>query len=164
MALKVNDLHKFREQFSNKNIGVAFSCWDLLHAGHNLFLADSKNQCDILCVGLQTDPTLDRPEKNKPIQSLDEREIQIKSCRYVDYYFVYSTERTLIDSLVELKPDVRFLGDDYVGKKFTGNNLPIRIVFHPRSVHTYSTTGLRKHIYQMELNKQLVTQDPTKID
>jgi glycerol-3-phosphate cytidylyltransferase len=153
MALRIDNLQQFRKNNRNKKIGVTFSCWDLLHAGHNLFLADSKNQCDILCVGLQTDPTLDRPEKNKPIQTLDEREIQIKSCRYVDYYFVYSTEQTLLDTLSDLKPDVRFLGDDYVGKKYTGDHMMIPVVFHPRSVHTYSTTGLRKHIYQMELNK-----------
>jgi glycerol-3-phosphate cytidylyltransferase len=152
MAL-ITSLVELRQKYPDSKIGVTFSCWDLLHAGHNLFLEDSKNQCDILCVGLQTDPTLDRPEKNKPIQSLEERTIQIRSCRYVDYYFVYSTEKSLYDSIVELKPDVRFLGDDYVGKKFTGDNLGIKIVFHPRSNHTYSTTNLRKTIYNRELNK-----------
>ena len=152
MAL-ITSLVELRLKYPDSKIGVTFSCWDLLHAGHNLFLEDSKNQCDILCVGLQTDPTLDRPEKNKPIQSLEERTIQIRSCRYIDYYFVYSTEKSLYDSIVELKPDVRFLGDDYVGKKFTGDNLGIKIVFHPRSNHTYSTTNLRKTIYNRELNK-----------
>ena len=152
MAL-IASLEQFRKDNSDKKIGVTFSCWDLLHAGHNIFLDDSKNQCDILCVGLQTDPTLDRPEKNKPIQSLEERTIQIRSCRYVDYYFIYSTEKSLYDSIVELKPDVRFLGDDYVGKRFTGDDLGITIVYHPRSNHTYSTTNLRKTIYNRELEK-----------
>jgi len=157
MAVKidVDDLSKFRKTEINKHIGVTFSCWDLLHAGHQLFLADSKNNCDILCVGLQTDPTIDRPEKNKPIQSLDEREIQLKSCRYVDYYFIYDTEQSLYDSLLMLEPNVRFLGDDYVGKKFTGSDLPIQIFFHPRSKHTYSTTNLRKLIYERELVKSI---------
>ena len=154
MAEFVSDLVKFRNDFSNIKIGVTFSCWDLLHAGHNIFLADCKKQCDILCVGLQTDPTIDRPEKNRPIQSLEEREIQIKSCRYIDYYFIYSTEESLYNSLVVLKPNVRFLGDDYVGKKFTGDVLPIEIVFHPRSNHTYSTTNLRLKIHQAELKKK----------
>jgi glycerol-3-phosphate cytidylyltransferase len=150
---KIIDLEKFRVDNKDKIIGCTFSCWDLLHAGHNLFLKDAKSQCDILCVGLQTDPTIDRPEKNKPIQSLEEREIQVQSCRWVDYYFIYDTEKSLYDSIVNLKPDVRFLGDDYVGKKFTGSDLPVKIVFHHRSVHEYSTTNLRKKISMRELEK-----------
>ncbi len=150
---QIVNLAEFRELNKNKIIGTTFSCWDLLHAGHNIFLKDAKSNCDILCVGLQTDPTIDRPEKNKPIQSLEEREIQIQSCRYVDYYFIYDTEKSLYESIKQLQPDVRFLGDDYVGKKFTGDDLPVKIVFHPRSAHEYSSTNLRKRIYQMELNK-----------
>uniref|UniRef100_A0A6C0IHF2 Cytidyltransferase-like domain-containing protein n=1 Tax=viral metagenome TaxID=1070528 RepID=A0A6C0IHF2_9ZZZZ len=151
--ISINELSTFRNININKSIGVTFSCWDLLHAGHQLFLSDSKDNCDILCVGLQTDPTLDRPEKNYPIQSLEEREIQLKSSRYVDYYFVYDTEQSLYDILLALDPNIRFLGDDYVGKKFTGSDLPIEIFFHPRSNHTYSTTNLRKIIYLKELAK-----------
>jgi glycerol-3-phosphate cytidylyltransferase len=154
-TMLIHDLANFREININKNIGVTFSCWDLLHAGHNLFLEDSKKKCDILCVGLQVDPTLDRPEKNKPIQSLKEREIQIRSCRYVDYYFIYTTEQSLLDCLTSLQPDIRFLGDDYAGKRYTGDNLPIKIMFHPRSVHTYSTSNLRKKIYEEEYQKYI---------
>ena len=153
MAQLISDLSQFRNNNTYIKIGVTFSCWDLLHAGHNLFLEDCKNQCDILCVGLQTDPTIDRPEKNKPIQSLEEREIQIKSCKYVDYYFIYSTEETLYNSLCNIKPDVRFLGDDYINKTFTGSDLNIPIIYHKRSSHTFSTTNLRKKIYMMELEK-----------
>lgn len=138
----------------DKTIGVTFSCWDMLHAGHNIFLKDCKSKCDILCVGLQTDPTLDRPDKNKPIQSLNEREIQIQSCRYVDYYFIYDTEKTLYESIVKLRPDVRFLGDDYIGKKFTGDDLAVPVVYHKRSVHTYSTTNLRNLVYEREVQKR----------
>jgi glycerol-3-phosphate cytidylyltransferase len=152
MAIFIEDLAKFRLDNNNK-IGCTFSCWDLLHAGHNIFLKDCKERCDILCVGLQTDPTIDRPEKNKPIQSLEERTIQIKSCRYVDYYFIYSSEKTLYDSLVSLKPDIRFLGNDYTNKKYTGDDLNISIYYHPRSDHNYSTTNLRKTIYDRELEK-----------
>jgi glycerol-3-phosphate cytidylyltransferase len=155
VKIDINELSNFRNTNISKKLGVTFSCWDLLHAGHQLFLADSKNNCDILCVGLQTDPTIDRPEKNKPIQSLAEREIQLKSCRYVDYYFIYDTEESLYNSLLSLEPNVRFLGDDYVGKKFTGSDLPIEIFFHPRSTHTYSTTNLRNIIYERELNKRI---------
>jgi glycerol-3-phosphate cytidylyltransferase len=154
MAQLVTDLEKFRQENINKTIGCTFSCWDLLHAGHSIFLDDCKANCDILCVGLQTDPTIDRPEKNKPIQSLKEREIQIKSCRYVDYYFIYSTEASLYDSIVKLKPNIRFLGNDYVGKKFTGDDLDVQIYYHPRCKHNYSTTNLRKEIFNRELEKQ----------
>ena len=156
MAVKIdiNDLSKFRNNNCNKFIGVTFSCWDLLHAGHHLFLADSRNNCDLLCVGLQTDPTIDRPEKNQPIQTLSEREIQLKSCRYVDYYFIYDTEQSLYNSLVSLEPSVRFLGDDYIGKLFTGDDLEVPIVYHPRSNHSFSTTNLRKIIYEREVEKR----------
>jgi glycerol-3-phosphate cytidylyltransferase len=138
---------------NGKKIGFTCSCWDLLHAGHNMFLKDCKENCDILIVGLQTDPTIDRPEKNKPIQSFEEREIQVQSCRWVDYYFIYDTEKSLYDSIKDLQPDIRFLGDDYVGKKFTGNDLDIEIHYHKRSNHTYSTSNLRKIIYEREKSK-----------
>ena len=153
VKLEMNDLSLFRNVNSEKKIGVTFSCWDLLHAGHHLFLADSRNNCDILCVGLQTDPTIDRPEKNKPIQTLEEREIQLKNCRAVDFYFIYDTEQSLLNTLSALMPDIRFLGDDYVGKKFTGSDLPIKIFYHPRSNHSFSSTALRKRIYNAEVNK-----------
>ena len=153
ILLDVKELNKFRQNNMDKVIGVTFSCWDLLHAGHNIFLSDAKEQCDILCVGLQTDPTIDRPSKNKPVQSLEEREIQIRSCRYVDYYFIYDTEQVLLESLKFLTPDIRFLGDDYIGKRFTGDELPVKITYHRRSSHSYSSTNLRQQIYQAEHRK-----------
>lgn len=145
------------EYIKGKTIGATFSCWDLLHAGHNLFLKEARENCDILVVGLQTDPTIDRPEKNKPIQTLTEREIQIQSCRWVDYYFIYDTEQDLYNKIKKLNPSIRFLGDDYVGKKFTGCDLPITLFFHKRTEHNYSSTNLRKNIYKREsemLNNQ----------
>jgi glycerol-3-phosphate cytidylyltransferase len=151
--INIKNLSNFREVFKNKKIGTTFSCWDLLHAGHHIFLEDAKKQCDILIVGLQTDPTIDRPEKNKPIQTLEEREIQIKSNRYVDFYFIYDIEDNLYQSLKDLNPNIRFLGDDYIDKKFTGCDLPIKIIFHPRSEHSFSSTNLRKRIYVAELEK-----------
>ena len=153
MAQKIINLEEFKKNNADKIIGSTFSCWDLLHAGHNLFLEDCKKQCDILCVGLQTDPTIDRPEKNKPIQTLEEREIQVRSCRYIDYYFIYDTEQSLYDSIKKLSPNIRFLGDDYLGKKFTGDDLPVEIRYHQRSAHTYSTTNLRKIISEREILK-----------
>lgn len=150
IRLTVEELSKFKVQNSDKKIGFTCSCWDLMHAGHQIFLRDAYINCDIVIVGLQTDPTIDRPEKNKPIQSFEERQIQIESCRWIDYYFEYSTEKSLYDSLKTLMPNIRFLGDDYIGKKFTGDDLEIEIYFHKRSEHNFSTTNLRKIIYEKE--------------
>jgi glycerol-3-phosphate cytidylyltransferase len=154
IRLSFEELKSLKTKYPDKKIGFTCSCWDLLHAGHNLFLLDSYNNCDILVVGLQTDPTIDRPEKNKPIQSFKERQIQIESCRWVSYYFEYSTEKSLYDSMCELRPDIRFLGDDYIGKKYTGDDLNIEVFYHERSSHNYSTTNLRKLIYEREKEKQ----------
>ena len=126
-------------------IGFTCSCFDLLHAGHILMLKDAKSQCDELIVGLQTDPTLDRPEKNKPIQSLRERKIQLEAVKYVDDIFVYDTEEDLRDLLKLVKPDVRILGSDYEGKSFTGDDLDIPIYYHERN-HNYSSSDLRQKI------------------
>ena len=127
-------------------IGFTCSCFDLLHAGHILMLKDSKEQCDKLIVGLQTDPSIDRPlTKNKPIQSLRERKIQLEAVRYVDDIFVYETESDLVDLLKLVKPDVRILGSDYKDKSFTGDDLNIPIYYHERN-HNYSSTNIRKKL------------------
>jgi glycerol-3-phosphate cytidylyltransferase len=104
------------------NIGITFSTFDLLHAGHIAMLAEAKNHCDYLIAGLQTDPTIDRPDtKNKPIQSIVERQIQLAACRYVDEVVVYQTEQDLVDLLLILPLNVRILGVEYEGKRFTGD-------------------------------------------
>ena len=109
-------------------------------------LKDAKEQCDHLIAGLQTDPTLDRPKaKNKPIQSLYERKIQLEAVKYVDKIIVYETEKDLYNLLVKLRPDVRILGSEYKGKSFTGDDLNIRINYHNRN-HNFSSTNLRKKI------------------
>jgi len=109
-------------------------------------LKDAKSQCDKLIVGLQTDPTLDRPEKNKPIQSLEERKIQLEAVKYIDDIFVYDTEDSLMDLLKLVKPDIRILGSDYEdGRYFTGVELDIPIYYHKRN-HSYSTSSLREKI------------------
>ena len=127
-------------------IGFTCSCFDLLHAGHILMLKDAKKQCDKLIVGLQTDPTIDRPEKNKPIQSLEERRIQLEAVKYVDEIREYSTEAELRDMLVEIWPDVRILGSDYLTKNdFTGCSYNIPIYYHERN-HDYSSSSLREKI------------------
>ena len=134
-------------------IGFTCSSFDLLHAGHILMLKDAKEQCDKLIVGLQTDPSIDRPlTKNTPIQTLEERKIQLEAVRYIDDIHVYDTEDSLIDLLKLVKPDIRILGSDYEGKPFTGDFLNIPIHFHERD-HDYSSTNLRKMIYNRESTK-----------
>ena len=131
-------------------IGFTCSCFDLLHAGHILMLQDAKRQCDKLIVGLQTDPTIDRPDtKNKPIQSFEERKIQLEAVKYVDEVFIYDTEEELYKKLLFINPDVRILGSDYIGKSFTGDDLDIEIYYHERN-HNYSTTNLRGKIVEYE--------------
>ena len=135
----------------NKNhiIGFTCSCFDLLHAGHILMLKDAKDQCDYLIVGLQTDPTIDRPQKNKPIQSLEERKIQLEAVKYIDEIIIYNTEDELYSLLQKINPDIRILGTDYKEKSFTGDDLNIKIYYHERK-HDFSTTNLRNKIISTE--------------
>ena len=136
-------------------IGFTCSAFDLFHAGHVIMLEDSKKQCDVLVVGIQADPTIDRPvDKNTPIQSYKDRNIMISSCKYVDELVSYTTENDLHNILTELKPNVRILGSDWKDKKYTGYEImDIRIYWHNRSGHNRSTTQLRKDVYQAELKK-----------
>ena len=137
-----------------KKIGFTCSCFDLLHAGHVKMLEDAKSQCDHLIVGLQTDPTIDRPLiKNKPIQALEERQIMISGIRFVDEVVLYETEDDLYSYLKKNKPDVRILGSDYKEENFTGKDLDIPIYYHKRD-HNWSTTSLREKVYESELQKK----------
>ena len=134
-------------------IGFTCSCFDLLHAGHLIMLKDAKSKCDKLIVGLQTDPTIDRKDKNKPIQSLEERKIQLEAVKYIDEIFIYDTEEDLYKKLLEINPDVRILGSDYIDKSFTGDDLDIPIYYHERK-HNYSTTNLRGKIVSEHLHRE----------
>lgn len=140
-----------------KKIGITFSTFDLLHAGHIAMLAEAKNHCDYLIAGLQTDPTIDRPDtKNKPVQSIVERQIQLAACRFVDEVVVYSTEQDLIDLLLILPVDVRILGVEYERNEFTGKvegmKKGIEHVFNSRD-HSFSSSNLRKRVAEAENNK-----------
>ena len=115
-------------------------------------LEEAKQQCDYLIVGLQTDPTLDRPEKNKPVQTVYERYVQLKGCKYVDEIIPYSTEEDLLNLLTTLKYDVRILGEEYRLKSFTGKYLDKEYYYNTRP-HTYSSTELRKRIESSESTK-----------
>jgi glycerol-3-phosphate cytidylyltransferase len=130
----------------SERVGIIASCFDLFHAGHILALYEAKENCDRLVVALQSDPTLDRPEKNKPIQGMFERFIQVESCKYVDQVIPYDTENDLYNLLAGYDWDVRFLGDDYRGRTdFTGSDLDIPIYYCSRK-HNYSSSGLRTQI------------------
>lgn len=126
-------------------IGFTCSCFDLFHAGHVMMLREAKEQCDYLIVGLQTDPTIDRPQKNKPIQSITERYIQLDGCKYVDEIVLYATEKDLIDVLKTYLIDVRILGQEYITKDFTGKELDMEYYFNRRD-HGFSTSELRERI------------------
>lgn len=128
-----------------KIIGFTCGAFDLTHAGHYLMFAEVKKKCDILIVGLQTDPSIDRKYKNKPIQTVKERLIQLKACKYIDKVVIYKKEKDLLNLLKNLKPDIRFLGSDWKNKKFTGKELPIKVVYNNRK-HNYSSSLLRKKI------------------
>ena len=144
-----------------KKIGITFSTFDMLHAGHIAMLSEAKNYCDYLICGLQTDPTIDRPDtKNRPVQSIVERQIQLAACRYVDEVVVYQTEQDLVDLLLILPLDVRILGVEYEGQRFSGDEAcydrNIAIVFNGRD-HSFSSSSLRKRVAAAESFKILST-------
>tara|TARA_E500000331_G_C17256325_1_gene713230 strand:+ start:1732 stop:2154 length:423 start_codon:yes stop_codon:yes gene_type:complete len=137
-----------------KKYKTGFTCgaFDMLHAGHALMLKECKDHCDYLIVGLQRDPNIDRPDKNKPVQSYDERDIMLKSIRWVDEVVYYDTEDDLSDLLRILSIDVRIIGADWKGKEFTGHELGIPVVFNSRD-HGYSTSDLRHRVFIAESSK-----------
>jgi len=142
-------------------VGFTCSTFDLFHAGHLLMLEEAKKQCDYLIVGLQTDPTLDRPnEKNKPVQSVFERFIQVEACKYVDKVIPYATEKELKDILLSYPIDVRILGEEYMQKDFTGVELGMELYFNKRR-HSFSTTELRQRVVTAETEKVLKNGNPT---
>ena len=133
-----------------KKIGITFSTFDMLHAGHIAMLAEAKNHCDYLIAALQTDPTIDRPDtKNPPVQSIVERQIQLSTNRNVDEVVVYQTEKDLEDLLLILPVDVRILGVEYADKEFTGKKIcadrGIACIFNKRD-HSFSSSSLRKRV------------------
>ena len=152
-----NHIRKLKED--GKKIGITFSTFDMLHAGHIAMLAEAKNHCDYLIAGLQTDPTIDRPDtKNHPVQSIVERQIQLAACRYVDEVVVYQTEQDLIDLLLILPIDVRVLGVEYQDKPYSGEEegytRGIRPIFNKRD-HSFSSSGLRSRVVEAESLKIL---------
>ena len=135
-------------------IGFNCSSFDLFHAGHVTMLKMEKNLCDYLIVALQVDPTIDRPGiKNKPIQSVYERYVQVQGCRYVDEILVYETEEDLLNMIKTQRMDIRFLSEEYKDRDFTGKQYcidnDIEIHYHKRQ-HKYSSTELRNRVHSLE--------------
>jgi len=144
---------------TNKRVGFTCSTFDLLHAGHILMLAEAKTKCDHLIVAVQTDPTIDRPDtKNKPVQSIIERFVQLSAVKYVDDIIVYQTERDLEDMLMILPINVRIVGEEYKDKPLTGRDIcekrGIEIYYNSRT-HRFSSSELRHRTYQSEMTKKV---------
>jgi glycerol-3-phosphate cytidylyltransferase len=147
------------DDMTNKRVGFTCSTFDLLHAGHILMLAEAKTKCDHLIVAVQTDPTIDRPDtKNKPVQSIVERFVQLSAVKYVDDIIVYQTERDLEDMLMILPITVRIVGEEYKDKPLTGRDIceqrGIEIYYNSRT-HRFSSSELRQRTYQSEMTKKV---------
>ncbi len=137
-----------------KKVGITASAFDLCHAGHMLMFKEAKTVCDYLIAALQDDPSQTDASyrgkaKNAPIMSLEERRIILEGIRYIDEIVTYQSEEDLYKLLADLKPDIRIIGEDWKGKKYTGWDLPIEMYFNSRS-HSYSSTELRRRIYEAE--------------
>ena len=141
---------------NKKIIGITFSTFDLFHAGHVKMLEEAKSKCDYLIVGLQLDPSIDRPTKNKPTQSIIERYVQLRACKYIDEVIPYVTEEDLIDVLSSFKIDLRIIGEEYKNINFTGKDYctkkGIEIYYNKRE-HRFSSTALRKQVSESENKK-----------
>ncbi len=132
-----------------RHIGFTCGAFDLMHAGHVEMLKEAKEVCQHLVVGVQEDPSIDRKEKNAPVQSYKERVTMVESCKYVDEVVLYKTEKELYDLIRDLNPDIRILGSDWCGKQFTGYDLDIEVYYNRRE-HGYSTSELRNRVYLAE--------------
>lgn len=137
-------------------IGFTASAFDLLHAGHVLMLEEAKSVCDYLIVGLQLDPTVDRATKNKPVQTVVERYIQLNACKYVDEIIPYVSERDLEDILASIDISIRILGEEYKDQDFTGRDIckkrGIELHFNKRD-HHFSSSDLRLRVVKAEHEK-----------
>ena len=140
----------------NQKFGITFSTFDLFHAGHVKMIEEAKRQCDYLIVGLQLDPSLERPEKNSPSQSIIERYIQLRGSKHIDEVVPYVTEQDLEDILRSFKIDVRIIGEEYRDKDFTGKDYceskGIELYYNSRD-HRFSSSSLRNQVKNAELKK-----------
>ena len=140
----LNKLNQLKNE--GKKIGFTCSTFDLLHAGHIAMLSEAKSKCDYLVVGLLTDPTNDREFKNKPIQSMFERWVQLQAIEYVDMIVPFESEQDLEDMLLTLLPNIRIVGEEYRDKDHTGKNIEEIEIFYNKRRHSFSSSELRKRI------------------
>ena len=133
--------------------GITFGAFDLFHAGHVLMLEEAKTVCDYLIVCIQSDPSLDREEKNKPVQSIIEREIQVSGCRFVDEVIIYDTEADLLNIIDQVDWDVRILGEEYKDKDFTGRDQTLERCHFNKRPHTFSSSELRERVSKEHFKK-----------
>ena len=133
--------------------GITFGAFDLFHAGHVLMLEEAKTVCDYLIVCIQSDPSLDREEKNKPVQSIIEREIQVSGCRFVDEVIIYDTEVDLLDIIDQVDWDVRIIGEEYKDKDFTGRDQTLERCHFNKRPHTFSSSELRERVSKEHFKK-----------
>ena len=142
----------------DKIVGITFSTFDLLHAGHIGMLREAKDNCEYLICGLQVDPSLDRPEKNKPVQTLVERYAQLNAVKFVDEIVPYQSEQDVNDILQLFDLDIRFLGEEYRENEFTGKDIcrkrGIQLLFNKRD-HRFSSSDLRKRVAERENNANI---------
>ena len=153
-------MKKEKESMSKTGkVGITFSTWDLLHPGHIGMLREAKEHCDYLIVGLQTDPTIDRPDtKNPPVQTLVERYAQLNAIKFIDEIVPYQTEQDVVDILELFQIDIRFLGEEYREKEFTGKDVcrkrGIELHFNKRD-HRFSSSDLRRRVAEAQGKKAL---------
>jgi glycerol-3-phosphate cytidylyltransferase len=152
--LSAGDAQRKVETKTGVKTGFTCGAFDLLHVGHAQMLEECKTVCDYLIVGVQSDPTIDRPEKNKPIQSLSERVGMVRAIRWVDEVVTYDTEEELLEILHSRPVDVRIMGADWRGRNYTGEGLPIEVYFNSRG-HSYSTSELRQRVFIAVLEKRI---------
>ena len=133
-------------------IGITLSTFDLLHAGHIAMLREAKSVCDYLICGLQVDPSCDRIEKNKPVQTLVERYVQLNGVKYVDEIIPYQSESDVIDILEMYPINIKIMGSEYRDKNFTGKDVcerkGIELYFNSRT-HRFSSSDLRKRVKEV---------------
>jgi len=143
---------------SKRVVGFTASTFDLLHAGHIAMLREAKSMCDYLICGLQVDPSMDRPEKNAPVQTLVERWTQLQAVKYVDEIIPYQTEKDLEDILELFHMDYKIMGQEYKDKDFTGKEIcrrrGIQLYFNKRD-HRFSSSGLRERVHNIQMMKEL---------
>ena len=133
--------------------GITFGAFDLFHAGHVLMLEEAKTACDYLIVCIQSDPSLDREEKNKPVQSIIEREIQVSGCRFVDEVIIYDTEADLLNIIGQVDWDVRIIGEEYKDKDFTCRDQTLERCHFNKRPHTFSSSELRERVSKEHFKK-----------